>query len=421
MRPLLHLAPRRGWLNDPNGLIQWRGLHHMFFQFDPVNSRPRRLHWGHATSADLTTWIEHPVALSPDSPYDADGCFSGCAVALEDRVALIYTGVQGQMQLPCLAHSDDDELLSFTKDPGNPVIRAWPEPDVTDFRDHAVWRDGTAWRQVIGGGTRSVGGAAFGYASNDLRHWTYDQIVADAAHSPIAGPVWECPDLFRIIDTDVLVVSLILDSPLDGPEVWWMSGQLAEGRLVPTASGVVDVGDRFYAPQSYWADDGRRLMFGWLRTHQDPASAGDPYVGVMSLPRQLRVQDGQLLVDPADELKALRGKQQDTDLTDAGETAITVEDRVTGELVLDATAAARVTSITLTGADGQIAIDCTRFADSGGALTLYWDAGIVEVFRGGLAGAWTDLRVEWVSEVRLHQAGGTGGAVTAWDLHPEQP
>ncbi|MCX4597489.1 hypothetical protein OG819_50370 [Streptomyces sp. NBC_01549] len=71
-------------------------------------------------------------------------------------------------------------------------------------------------------------------------------------------------------------------------------------------AGVVDVGDRFYAPQSYWTADGRRIQFGWIRTHYAPAALSGPAVRFMSLPRELSVHQGRLHCESATELTRLR-------------------------------------------------------------------------------------------------------------------
>ena len=34
----LHLTPPAGWLNDPNGLCQYHGTYHAFYQYVPENA-----------------------------------------------------------------------------------------------------------------------------------------------------------------------------------------------------------------------------------------------------------------------------------------------------------------------------------------------------------------------------------------------
>lgn len=38
-RPQFHLSPPTGWMNDPNGLCQFRGSHHIFSSTRPLMSR----------------------------------------------------------------------------------------------------------------------------------------------------------------------------------------------------------------------------------------------------------------------------------------------------------------------------------------------------------------------------------------------
>src|SRR2546423_3561670 len=157
-RPRYHFLPPANWLNDPNGLIHWKGEYHMFYQYNPNGPFWGTIHWGHAASADLVHWRHLPVALAP-TPGSADehGCFSGCAVDNNGVPTLVYTGVRGEEQLPCIATGSDD-MLTWQKYPGNPVIAAPPDGiDPLDFRDHSVWWETDAWYQVIGSGIKDLG------------------------------------------------------------------------------------------------------------------------------------------------------------------------------------------------------------------------------------------------------------------------
>ena len=92
-RPHYHFLPPANWLNDPNGLIQWNGEYHMFYQYNPNGPFHGTIHWGHAVSADLVHWRHLPIALAPEAgTADEDGCWSGCAVDDSGVPTLIYSG-----------------------------------------------------------------------------------------------------------------------------------------------------------------------------------------------------------------------------------------------------------------------------------------------------------------------------------------
>ena len=53
MRQHYHFMPQTGWLNDPNGLIYYKGKYHFFYQYNPYEGFWSCMHWGHAVSGDL--------------------------------------------------------------------------------------------------------------------------------------------------------------------------------------------------------------------------------------------------------------------------------------------------------------------------------------------------------------------------------
>ena len=92
MRQHYHLMPQCGWMNDPNGLVFFKGEYHVFFQASPNHLTNHKICWGHCKSKDLLHWEYCPVALKPDQEYDKDGCFTGSAIVQGERLYLIYTG-----------------------------------------------------------------------------------------------------------------------------------------------------------------------------------------------------------------------------------------------------------------------------------------------------------------------------------------
>ncbi|HEU4327205.1 MAG TPA: glycoside hydrolase family 32 protein [Roseiflexaceae bacterium] len=306
-RPGYHFLPPSNWLNDPNGLIHWRGRYHLFYQYNPDAPHWGLIRWGHAVSDDLVAWHDLPLALvpTPGGP-DEDGCWSGCAIDADGQPMLIYTGVGAAGQRPCAAFGDDD-LVVWRKHPGNPLIASPPpEAHQRDFRDHVVWREADGWYQLLGAGLVGAGGTALLYRSDDLLAWEYLHPLCTGDPATM-GDMWECPDFFPLDGRHVLIFS-----PLPQRQTLWQVGRYAEHRFAPERGDLLDLGGLFYAPQSFHDSAGRRLMFGWIQEGRDEASqqaAG--WSGVMSLPRVLSLlPDGRLGQAPAPELERLRGPAQ---------------------------------------------------------------------------------------------------------------
>ncbi|WP_416840141.1 GH32 C-terminal domain-containing protein [Haloferax sp. DFSO52] len=311
-RPRYHLAGPAHWVNDPNGVIQYDGTYHMFYQYNPGGPFHGSIHWGHATSEDLIHWEDQPVALTPDPDGpDRDGCWSGCAVVDDDGTpTILYTGGRDHHQLPCLATTTDPMLRSWEKAEDNPIIESAPaDIDIlgtddwaAEFRDHAVWKVGDDWYQLIGSAIAHVGGVALLYRSTDLREWEY----VGPLHSGTEGhgTVWECPELLEFDEYDLLHVSNYDDvryfvgtTDLDAPD------------FDVDHEGLLDYGE-FYAPQSTVADDGRALSWGWVKEGRGVNSQWQAgWSGMLSLPRELSVDaEGTLHQRPARELETLRGR-----------------------------------------------------------------------------------------------------------------
>ena len=125
-----YFLPPANWMNDPNGLIHWRGRYHLFYQHNPLAPVFGTIHWGHALSDDLVHWRDMPIALSPTpGSEDESGVWSGCAVNADGTATVLYTATRKRedgspSELPCLATSSDDDLRTWRKSPGNPLCIA---------------------------------------------------------------------------------------------------------------------------------------------------------------------------------------------------------------------------------------------------------------------------------------------------------
>ena len=300
-------------MNDPNGVIQWQGQYHLFYQHNPGAPLWSNMHWGHAVSPDLVHWTDLPIALAPTpGGYDEAGVFSGCAVNDNGVPTLVYTGTSGprsSSQVQCLATSQDG-LLTWAKHPRNPVLATTPPESgqSRDFRDPFVWKDGERWLMVLGSRIQDVGGAIFLYQSTNLTDWEYlhPLLVGDIQRN---GVVWECPNFFPLGDQWVLIISTHLGTMTN--LVIYFVGSFENDQFTPIHEGVLDY-DRLYAPLSLRDDQDRRILFGWLRESRDnDALTKAGWAGAMSIPRVLALDEQHhLLMTPVPELATLRGQHQ---------------------------------------------------------------------------------------------------------------
>jgi beta-fructofuranosidase len=387
-RPQFHFVSPAGWLNDPNGVSQWNGRYHLFYQYNPRTAMHADIHWGHATSLDLVHWTDEPIALTPSAGPDADGCWSGVLVNDRGTPTLVYSGNRdGVGQRACLAIGDPD-LRRWTKDPANPVIADPPDDlDLVEFRDHCVWRSGDEWLQLIGSGIKGQGGTALLYRSQDLRSWHYvgPILVGDANdHDLWTGSVWECIDLFRLgrpadPTPDVLLLS-VWEAEATHYGVYQI-GRFDGERFELAEKHHLDYGfNYFYAAQSFPDEQGRRVLFGWIqegRPIPDQVDAG--WSGVMSLPRHITMtEDGQLHQQPVEEVKQLRSDNHQLNRTtlQPGQTRWLPDiagDQLDIELTLNLPLGATVQLGILVTPDRSEETLITLHCDETGALSLALD------------------------------------------------
>lgn len=310
-----HFMPPIGWMNDPNGFVQFDGEYHLFFQFNPYSSTWGPIHWGHATSKDLVIWKHQPVALAPSEFYDFSddcihGCASGCAVIDKGNLILLYTGhveTRSPMQVQCIASSNDG--IHFIKNSYNPVIYSFPKDGSKDFRDPKVWRYQDSWYMIVGTKQDDIGKIVM-YTSNNLLDWTYIGVTAESNGSQ--GDMWECPDLFPLNDRDILIISPIKNTKNLSP--FYMIGNLdyKNNRFRHEIEQTLDYGFDFYAPQTMIDEKGRRILIAWMESWLSvKPSQKNGWAGAMTIPRILELDtDGYLRQKPLDELTRIRSNHK---------------------------------------------------------------------------------------------------------------
>ena len=359
-RPQYHFTPEENWLNDPNGLVYYKGEYHLFYQHNPNDIIWGSMHWGHAVSRDLIHWQHLPIALEPDEELgmvfsgsavvdknDSSGFFQG-----ESGLVAIYTShletEEGPVEHQCLAYSRD-QGRSWTKYEKNPVIKNIGEKD---FRDPKVfWHEQREkWIMIVACKDR----VQF-YDSANLKDWNF---LSDfGTEIGIHGEVWECPDLIKLpvekeakdLEFDTAAAE---KNSANSKDKWLLSIGDSHGRSTGVVtqyfigdfdgfkfssdyeqSFIVDHGQDLYALQS-WSNlpDQRKVWLGWMNNigymNQIPTKT---WRGMMSLPRELKLIDKngriKLVQKPIEELKELRENiYQEDDINLADEMIIYTED-----------------------------------------------------------------------------------------------
>ncbi len=280
-RPQIHFTTRRGWNNDPNGLVSYDGEYHLFYQHNPFEREWENMSWGHAVSKDLIHWEELSVVLFPDK---LGAIFSGTAIIDYNNTAgfgkngippmiAFYTAHSSDNERQCIAYSLD-KGRTFTKYDGNPVINSKEKWNSEDLRDPKVfWYQPTKrWVMVL---FERDGNSI--YTSGNLKEWNYE------SHTP---GFWECPQLFELmVDVNVNNKKWVMY----GGSGTYMIGKF-DGKIFTPEAGKYYYGNgAIYAAQTFDnipSSDGRRIQIGWGRIQQP----GMPFNQMMLLPTELTLR-----------------------------------------------------------------------------------------------------------------------------------
>jgi sucrose-6-phosphate hydrolase SacC (GH32 family) len=307
LRGQLHFSPQRGWNNDPNGMVYFRGEYHLFFQHNPYGWAWGNMHWGHAVSRDLVSWTELGDVLMPDvyGPMFSGSAVvdwqntSGLGTDGKPPLVLIYTAA-GNPTVQCIASSTDGR--TFVKYPGNPIL-----PQVTGGnRDPKVlWHEPTRkWVMVLYVELPGRGHTVHFYTSPNLKDWSLASVTDGVRGS---NYLYECPDFFEL--------------PVDGnpkDKRWVLAGANTEyavgtfdgTRFTPEHSRLPGQrGKGFYAPQTFSdipARDGRRIQFGWFQTETKGASFNQSMTLPLVLTLTSTPEGPRLAYNPAKEIQSLR-------------------------------------------------------------------------------------------------------------------
>jgi fructan beta-fructosidase len=398
LRPAWHFTPPVHWMNDPNGLVFYRGVYHLFYQYNPDATVWGPMHWGHAVSRDLVHWHDRPIALAPDehgtifsgsavvdwhntSGFSRDGTPPLLAIFTYHDQAARRAGHPPQSQ--GLAYSLD-QGETWTKYAGNPVLR--PDAGQMDFRDPKVFWHAPTHRWIM---TLAVGDHAEFFGSPDFRTW--HRLGQFGAGLGAHGGVWECPDLMpiRVAGTRqtkwVLIQSINPGGPNGGSATQYFVGDF-DGRtftldrafaraLARHGPRWLDWGRDNYAGVA-WSDlpqgVDHPVMIGWMNNwdYGEKTPTGS-WRSAMTIPREVSLHRSRglgyaLRQMPVRSLQAL-----------AGPPVVMRETMVSGTVdvpLADAAVAQSLVSVTFERPDGQTRVGIELSNGLGDRYRFHYDA-----------------------------------------------
>ncbi|MCD7468252.1 Invertase [Datura stramonium] len=318
--------------------MYYKGVYHLFYQYNPKGSVWGNIVWAHSISTDLINWIRLDPAIYPSKAFDKYGTWSGSATILPgNKPVILYTGVvdanNTQVQNYAIpADLSDPFLRKWIKPDDNPLVVADSSINKTQFRDPTTaWlgQDGH-WRILVGS-LRKHRGLALLYRSRDFMKWTK---AKHPIHTKANTGNWECPDFFPVSlnHTDGLDTSNkdtsnnddnvkhVLKVSLDATRFEYYTIGTYDtkiDRYIPDNTSIdgwkglrFDYGN-FYASKTFYdSSKNRRILWGWA--NESDAAPKDAiekgWAGIQAIPRKLWLDPSgkQLVQWPVEELETLR-------------------------------------------------------------------------------------------------------------------
>lgn len=332
IRPEYHFHAPAQWMDDPNGVIYYKGYYHMMYSLNPDTDKYRAgmvyktgssiwktsepdwtggiTVWGHARSKDLLHWEHMPVALYPETDKGEFYIWFGCTAINDEGIPVaIYTSIGYEDRNPtdsAIQHiwfGDDDLIEWRPKDGVNPIMTE----DLHNGDKIWEWRDPFLFRQngkayLILGGKEDIaqGGkaAVLLYAAKNkaFTEWEYKGILFEYPDEKLRS--CECPNIVQIGDKWVLLVSP------HGPVQYFVGDLDAENcSFIWEKRGYADRSTHFYATNVIQDDKERKLMWGAIEGFQNTSG----WNGINSLPRVISLSEDLTLEQCVpEEFEALR-------------------------------------------------------------------------------------------------------------------
>lgn len=263
-RPQFHFTAPNNWLNDPNGLIYYKGEYHLFYQLNPgARESIPGIAWGHAKSTDLLHWKHQPHPGIHDS--SGNGLVDyGNTMGLGEGNQDIFVVFHGHQMSYSTDHGQTFRLgdidLPYHGDP----FTFWYAPE-------------KKWKQINFDWPENPD-VFLMFESTDLQNWT--------AVSTLTGAFHECPSLFILPIDDENDKKWIMHDASGKYQIGEFDGK---DFIADEDGGFLSKGPHFYASLNFFRglENVRTVQMAWMHGGHYP---GMPFNQQMTFPCELRLK-----------------------------------------------------------------------------------------------------------------------------------
>ena len=319
-----HMMQPTGWMNDPNGLCQFHGVNHIYFQYTPFLAGWGTKLWGHYTTKDWVHYTEEEPFLFPDTKWDRDGVYSGSACVKEDGIHYFYTGnvkLQDKEYDYIMNGREQNTMHLFSPDGKNITVKElvmtnedYPSNMSKHVRDPKIYEKDGYYYMIQGGRDDENRGCVLLFQSDNLKDWKwYDTVYSKQPF----GYMWECPDLFEIDGQQIMTCCPqgVEQQGYEYQNVYQcgyfpVSFDMENKKYEFSEFTELDKGFDIYATQTFQDEKGRRILIGWMgipdADYDNDATVSYDWIHALTMPRELILKEGKIFQKPLKEMQQLR-------------------------------------------------------------------------------------------------------------------
>lgn len=306
-----HLMPVKGWLNDPNGLIEYKGNYHIFYQATPDLTTETKC-WGHYMTKDFKHYVHTGYPIMPDTEYESHGSYSGSATIKDGKMIILYTGnakLDGDYdyinsgRLSSVLRVESSDGITFENKRVVLTNDDYPEDYSCHVRDPEIYFGDGKYKMILGGRTKKNQAALLIYESEDLITFN---LIKDMRFTDL-GYMLECPIYFKIEGNEVYGFSPQGVSTVGDRFQNLFSAGYCINTITQKDYIEWDKGFDFYAPKVFKDSENRLILIGWAGLADDAleydysATLQEGWIHCLTLPREIKLKNNRLYTYPIKE------------------------------------------------------------------------------------------------------------------------